>query len=455
MPPTGGKKKTGPKAHKLAEQFPKGLVLRDLFKKEWVLGDVVGKGGFGLIYLATLKDSASKSKAEHVIKIEPKNNGPLFCEMTFYQRIGKKDQMQDFTSRNKLQYLPVPPYISSGMTEYKSAEYRFLTMPRYGTDLQKLLDECGGIFPAKVVFSVGLRMIDALQYLHESEYVHADIKAANILQGYQKTDQVYLVDYGLAYRYTVDGNHKVYKEDPRKAHDGTIEFTSRDAHKGVFPSRRADLEILGYCLLQWLCGKLPWENKLSDPVYVAGCKEKFFQSVSKSVASCFSDGANPNSLYSDTIIKFLDVVKALKYDDIPSYNKLRDLLKAGLKREGQTNEWRIDFVCNTKTAKALKRKSGDATFTSPLKKSKASPEKKPRKKASPKKPTPKKKIITPMTPKSPATKSPSTKSQPRKPPAQRNGSPSKKKSKPSPKKSPSKALKLLKKRHTHGLSIST
>ena len=48
---TGGKKKTGPKAHKLAEQFPKGLVLRDLFKKEWVLGDVVGKGGFGLIYL--------------------------------------------------------------------------------------------------------------------------------------------------------------------------------------------------------------------------------------------------------------------------------------------------------------------------------------------------------------------------------------------------------------------
>ena len=35
--------------------------------------------------------------------------------------------------------------------------------------------------------------IDALQYLHESEYVHADIKAANILQGYQKTDQVWKI----------------------------------------------------------------------------------------------------------------------------------------------------------------------------------------------------------------------------------------------------------------------
>lgn len=45
--------------------------------------------------------------------------------------------------------------------------------------------------------------------------------------------QVYLVDYGLAYRYTVGAEHKDYKEDPKRAHDGTIEFTSRDAHKGL------------------------------------------------------------------------------------------------------------------------------------------------------------------------------------------------------------------------------
>ena len=45
--------------------------------------------------------------------------------------------------------------------------------------------------------------------------------------------QAYLVDYGLAYRYMVDGKHKEYKEDPKRCHDGTIEFTSIDAHKGV------------------------------------------------------------------------------------------------------------------------------------------------------------------------------------------------------------------------------
>lgn len=45
--------------------------------------------------------------------------------------------------------------------------------------------------------------------------------------------QVYLVDYGLAYRYSADGAQKPYKEDPKRTHDGTIEFTSRDAHRGV------------------------------------------------------------------------------------------------------------------------------------------------------------------------------------------------------------------------------
>ena len=45
--------------------------------------------------------------------------------------------------------------------------------------------------------------------------------------------QVYLVDYGLATKYVPDGKHKEYKEEPKKAHDGTVEFTSIDAHKGV------------------------------------------------------------------------------------------------------------------------------------------------------------------------------------------------------------------------------
>lgn len=54
---------------------------------------------------------------------------------------------------------------------------------------------------------------------------------------------MYLVDYGLAYRYCPEGIHKEYKEDPKRCHDGTIEFTSIDAHNGVGTLAAAEQEI--------------------------------------------------------------------------------------------------------------------------------------------------------------------------------------------------------------------
>lgn len=50
----GRKVRPAPKGHKLAEEFPPGMVLRDLCKKDWLLGSVLGQGGFGLIYLGSV-----------------------------------------------------------------------------------------------------------------------------------------------------------------------------------------------------------------------------------------------------------------------------------------------------------------------------------------------------------------------------------------------------------------
>lgn len=73
--------------------------------------------------------------------------------------------------------------------------------------------------------------LDVLEYIHGKGYVHADIKGANILLGLSKetSNQVYLVDFGLAGHFSTA---KQFTPDPKKAHDGTIEYLSRDAHKG-------------------------------------------------------------------------------------------------------------------------------------------------------------------------------------------------------------------------------
>ena len=81
--------------------------------------------------------------------------------------------------------------------------------------------------------------MDALEYIHSQGYAHADVKGSNILLSLSTEDittrkfQAYLVDYGLAYRFrTSAGVHKPFVHDERRAHEGTLEFTSRDAHHG-------------------------------------------------------------------------------------------------------------------------------------------------------------------------------------------------------------------------------
>ena len=51
MPPKKSAPKGGGGPRGMGKPIPPGLVMRDLVKKEWKLGPVVGQGGFGYIYL--------------------------------------------------------------------------------------------------------------------------------------------------------------------------------------------------------------------------------------------------------------------------------------------------------------------------------------------------------------------------------------------------------------------
>ncbi|XP_077771600.1 serine/threonine-protein kinase VRK2 isoform X2 [Canis aureus] len=225
MPPRRNEK------YRLPVPLPEGKVLDDTEGKQWVLGKMIGSGGFGLVYLAFPTSKPDKD-ARHVIKVEYQENGPLFSELKFYQRAAKKDYIKSWIKLKKLDYLGIPLFYGSGITEFQGRSYRFMVMERLGIDLQKISDQ-NGTFKKSTVLQLGIRMLDVLEYIHENEYVHGDIKAANLLLGYRNPDRVYLADYGLCYRYCPNGNHKQYQENPKKAHNGTIEFTSVDAHKGV------------------------------------------------------------------------------------------------------------------------------------------------------------------------------------------------------------------------------
>ncbi|KAM4042732.1 serine/threonine-protein kinase VRK2 isoform 1-T2 [Anomaloglossus baeobatrachus] len=315
---------------KLPAPLPEGFIVTDTCKKSWRLGRKLGQGGFGLIYLASPDcDVPVSEEATYVIKVENFQNGPLFCELKFYQRAAKQDDVKKWIHSHNLDYLGIPRYWGTGEINYNSSSYRFMVVDRLGMDLQKLQMNNSGRLPVKTVMQIGIRMLDILEYIHEQEYVHGDIKAGNILLHTSDPSKVYLADYGLSYRYCPNGKHKEYKEDPRKCHNGTIEFTSRDAHKGAAPSRRGDMEILIYCMIHWISGKLPWEQSLKDYSTILASKTKLWDDLPHSVTEWTGRENGCQEL-----AKFMAEVSILRYTDKPNYAALKRILLKALDSMG-------------------------------------------------------------------------------------------------------------------------
>lgn len=353
----------GPKNHKLAPRIKKGEVLTDITKKIWKIGESIGTGGFGEIYSASSLSEKS-TNGKFVIKIEPHANGPLFSEMHFYHRAAKSSDIDEWIRQRKLSFLGMPRFIASGSHEYNKEKYRFMVMERFGKDIQKVLSENNGKMPLKAIIKISLMVLDTLEYIHSKDYVHADIKGSNLLLGYDKENQdhVYLVDFGLACKYIVNGKHKEYKEDPRKAHDGTIEFASRDAHAGSF-SRRGDLETLAFNMLQWSCGELPWEENLGDCNLVKDLKNMYMDDIPSLIKGCYKGKKCPEG-----IKNMLVYVKKLSFTDIPEYDSLRKMLKTSLKKEGLKCDGKLEFTSKISLKRPSPKRSSsfdDEEFSHP------------------------------------------------------------------------------------------
>lgn len=144
-----------------------------------------------------------------------------------------------------------------------------------GPTLEDIFDICGRQFSLKTTCMVFMQLIQIMKSLHSRDYIHRDIKPDNFLFGYgARSNLIFAVDFGLAKKYrSCEGHHIPFLE--KMSLTGTARYASHNAHKGNELSRRDELEAVGYMMLNFVTGSLPWEDTHSS------CYTQLFGTIGK------------------------------------------------------------------------------------------------------------------------------------------------------------------------------
>jgi serine/threonine protein kinase len=199
-------------------------------------------------------------------------------------------------------------------------DYNAMVMDLLGPSLEDLYTYCKRKLSMKTVVQLGQQMVQRIEFLHNNHFIHRDMKPDNFLVGIQKKQHmVYMIDFGLAKRYRdpKTGEHIPYRDN--KSLTGTARYASVNTHLGIEQSRRDDLESIGYILIYFLKGTLPWQglqakhkNEKYDKI-----KEKKIQTTVEALTRGLPEEFS----------KYLNYCRNLKFEEKPDYNYLRSLFK--------------------------------------------------------------------------------------------------------------------------------
>ncbi|XP_039837321.1 casein kinase 1-like protein 4 isoform X2 [Panicum virgatum] len=308
---------------------------------KYKLGRKIGSGSFGEIYLATHVDTYEIV----AVKIESsKTNHPqLLYEAKLY------NALQGGTGIANIKWCGI------------DGDENILVIDLLGPSLEDLFVYCGRRFSLKTVLMLADQMITRIEFMHSKGYLHRDIKPDNFLMGLgRKANQVYVIDFGLAKRYrdSTTNRHIPYREN--KNLTGTARYASRNTHLGIEQSRRDDLESIGYVLLYFLRGSLPWQG-----LKAATKKQKYDKISEKKLSTPIEALCKSHPV---EFASYFHYCHSLTFDQRPDYSFLRRLFRDLFDREGYQFDYVYDWTLlkckQSQKAKAQQGCSQDAGVSS-------------------------------------------------------------------------------------------
>jgi casein kinase 1 len=281
------------------------------------LGRKVGAGSFGEVYIGI--DLRTNEEVAVKLEIAKTKLPQLMYEVKLYKLLQGG--------------IGVPVVRWYGV----EGDYNVMVLDLLGLSLEDLFSACRRRFTLKTVMMLADQMISRVEYVHTKNIVHRDIKPDNFLMGKgSKANQVYIIDFGLAkkYRDSRTGDHIPYREG--KSLTGTARYASINTHLGVEQSRRDDLEALGYIIMYFNRGSLPWQGINANTK-----KEKYERIMETKMTT-------PVDVLCESLptefATYINYCRHLRFEERPDYAYLRRLMKDAFARERYEFDFHFDWL---------------------------------------------------------------------------------------------------------------
>ncbi|HEY1354602.1 MAG TPA: protein kinase, partial [Ktedonobacteraceae bacterium] len=146
-------------------------------------------------------------------------------------------------------------------------------------------------FPLARVVAYTSQVAAALQFAHDANIVHHDVKPANLLLGAH--GQILLSDFGVA-----EANHSTRRARSEVHQDGTPAYMPPEKIIQGFSRRAGDQYSLAVMVYQWLSGRLPFRT-IDEALHGQASSLRSFVTVPSAVAAVVAQGMarNPDERY--------------------------------------------------------------------------------------------------------------------------------------------------------------
>lgn len=225
-------------------------------------------------------------------------------------------------------------------------DYNVMVLDLLGPSLEDLFNYCGRRFQLKTVLMLADQLLGRLEYVHTKSFIHRDVKPDNFLIGLGKRQSViHIIDFGLAKKYRDPRSHQHIPYRENKNLTGTARYASINTHIGIEQSRRDDLESLGYVLMYFIRGSLPWQGLKANTK-----KQKYERIMDRKMSTSTEQLCKG---YPTEFRSYFEYCRSLRFEDRPDYAYLKRLFKELFYRRGFQYDNMFDWtILNLQQEKA-------------------------------------------------------------------------------------------------------